>query len=229
MIPILVIAPDNKTGATYTIMLRQLGIQSILASETLDILHILRTTPLHGILLNMPTFLRMQGEGKGIFNDVLSSFPLLRCRVDHDSTTLTVFEHGNDTPEQALARFAEQCKAAQPRAIRRIERTAATCCILLSQNPTFAPGVTERTMTINATELGLFCFSTHLWKPGATAWIQFLDLTDKTPISATVVHSVRWAKGCRIPGCGMQFSSITSEQRNELRALLHGSRSATED
>lgn len=220
MLQILVIAGDNNAGATYLRLLEQAGAKGTLASETDAILHVMRTVPTNGIIVNMPTFLRLHGEGKSSFTDVLTRFPVLRCRVDKDSETLTVFEQGQENPEKSLSRFLSQCADIPARTIRAVERVAATYAVLLSSASAFAPAQTERTITINVTEQGAFCFSTQMWRPGSTAWLQFLDLADKTPIAAEVVHSVRWSKGGRVPGCGMKFTSITPTQRAELAELL---------
>jgi hypothetical protein len=222
MTHILAIARDNDNGAILKRQLDQLGATATLASESDSIVHIMRTQPIQGILINMPTFLRLHGEGKNIINDSMGSFPMLRCRVDGETGALTVFEQGV-SPEQALAQFVHQCAAQPPRTIRREERTAITCAILLSQDAGFNPATTERTITFDVSPLGTFCFSTHIWKPGQTAWLQFLDLADKTPISGTIVHATRWGKGCKRPGCGISFHSITDAQGEELAALLKGS------
>ncbi|UZP65865.1 PilZ domain-containing protein [Desulfovibrio mangrovi] len=221
MTQILVIARDNENGDILKRRLEQLGASPILASESDAIVHVMRTVPLQGILINMPTFLRLHGEGKNILNESMDSFPLLRCRLDSESGALTVFEQGQN-PDQALTLFVRQCTEAKKRTIRREERTVITCAVLLSQDASFNPATTERTITFNVSTLGAFCFSTHAWKPGQPAWLQFLDLNDKTPISGSVAHATRWGKGCRQPGCGISFNPITDAQREELAALLKG-------
>ncbi len=221
MIRILAIAGDNKAGEAYLHLIERFGGTGILASETESILTTMRTVPLNGVLINMPTLLRLHGEGRGEFNDILSCFNVLRCRIDRESGELTVFEQGQASPEQAVSQFITQCAALPARTIRREERIPATFSVLLSPSATFEPDATERTITINASEHGVFCFSTKLWKPGATAWLQFLDLSDKTPISGMVMHATRWGKGCHQPGCGLRLTAITPEQQAEYSALLH--------
>jgi hypothetical protein len=51
-----------------------------------------------------------------------------------------------------------------------------------------------------------------VWQPDTQVWIQFVDLEDKTPVVAKVCQVQRWGKGCKIPGVGLEFLSLTDNQ-----------------
>lgn len=225
MIQILVIARNNSAGNAYLTILERNGMTGVLASETQAVLHALRTLPLQGLVVNMPTYLRLQGRGKHVISEALACYPVLRCRADNETGVITVFDQGHESPETAFAGFAATCAHATPRTIRRSERIWATCSILLARESSFAPAATERTITMNASEQGAFCFSVAHWQNDDPAWLQFLDLDDKTPIVGKVIHAQRWGKGCRMPGCGVEFTSITDAQREQLAAVLAGAHS----
>lgn len=221
MVHILVIAPQDSVGKRLTQLLNSAGAECVLASEPEPIFQLLKTTPINGVVINVPTLMRMQGRGKLEMQNLLEGFPTLRCRVTKGSGTVTIFDAANAQVEDHILRFVrEKCSAFTARIIRRETRAEVHCALLLSADPSFPARATERTITMNISTNGCFCFSTFAWKPEDTAWLQFLDLENTTPIQATVRHSVLWRKGCRMPGCGVEFVSLSAEQKKQLLDIM---------
>ncbi len=223
MTTVLVISRESAANAVYQRLLHAHGLTGVFAGDANSALEAMRTEPLQGVLIDVPTLLRLQGRGRQNVHDALDYYPQLRCRTASPEGTLTVFGHGTASKEDTILRFVAQCIARQGRTIRRHERYPITLCVLLGKEATLPPASTEKSVTLNLSTGGAFCFSLTAWPPGESLWLQFPNLTDLTAIKAEVVHISPWGEGCRPPGCGVEFLSITDTQRSEIRTIIAGS------
>ena len=220
MVQILLLVSQDFSGPMLD-HLRDNGAGYHIATSPEEALEYLRGHAVNGIIISVPAFMRMEGKGKMELSEILPIFPTLRFRYDKQEN-ITIFDNEHETPQKALVHFFKHvCLQAPERIIRRNQRVSRYFNVLLSPDPTFPPSHTERTATMNVSldGNGCFCFSVSKWKTGQQGWLQFLDLNDKTPISAEVMHTNRWGRGCRLPGCGLRFTAITETQRQQLIAL----------
>lgn len=216
---ILIIARDSKEAAPYIRIVQTAGADYHVASDNPSALRLLQEAPFNGVLIDMPTLLRMGGKGRGELQNTLALYPTLHARPDRH-TGLAVLGHEGD-PEEAIRHFlSDKCATFSPRTARRDNRVNLHYNILLSTSALFPPQTTIKTITMNISTLGCFVFLIADWNIGTQVWLQFIDLKDKTPIVAHVCQTQRWGKGFKIPGIGLEFSTISKVQIAELQATI---------
>ncbi|MFV0422190.1 PilZ domain-containing protein [Oleidesulfovibrio sp.] len=216
---ILVIAKDSNEAAPYIRILEKAQAKYHIAHDNPAALQLLREIPFHGVLIDMPTLLRMGGKGRHDLQNVLALYPTLHARPDKNSGLAVLGHDGN--PEEAILHFlTDKCASFSARTARRENRVDIHYNILLSTSPLFPPQSTVKTITMNISILGCFVFLTADWQVDTQVWLQFVDLKDKTPIVAKTTQVQRWGKGFRVPGIGLEFISVSDEQVAELQATL---------
>jgi hypothetical protein len=208
---ILILAKDTEEAAPYRAVLQTLRVEAHEVHDTQAALEALREKPFNGVLIDMPTLLRMAGKGRNELQNILSLYPCLHARPDKQTGIIILGQEGD--PHENVRRFIEtRCKNFSPRTIRRDARLDVHFNILMSTSALFTPQTTVKTCTMNISVLGCFVFSVAVWQPDTQVWIQFVDLEDKTPVVAKVCQVQRWGKGCKIPGVGLEFLSLTDNQ-----------------
>ncbi|MFW5734433.1 MAG: hypothetical protein ACOCWR_05185 [Oceanidesulfovibrio sp.] len=216
---LLVVAMDDDAAAEYARLVRSLGADCFVAYTPEDIAAILRGAPLHGVVLDTPTAVRIKGPDKQWVFRHLELFPIIRLRYNHKNETITALGSDQDATA-SLKEFVERtCKAFTPRTIRRIERKTLRYNIILTRD-----GEThgEPAVLDNFTPLGCFVITTTPLSPGERVVVVFPGAGprgDHLHVGARVIHHAPWGRERTLPGVGLSFET-DNDQREALERLF---------
>jgi hypothetical protein len=153
---------------------------------------ILETVPICGILLEVTAVVHADSQTKEDTHDLFDLYPTVKFRVSGGKVLML-----GDTPQTFVAR----CRQFEPRMIRKEDRESKYIAVHLSASKTFAD--TEKTITINVSDHGMFVFSSRTWQVGDRVWLKIHD--EGAVISAVVRSAKPWGNNKVIPGIGIEI------------------------
>lgn len=206
--------------AEYVRLVRSLGADCFVAHAQADIINILRGAPIQGVVLDLPTVVRIKGPDKQRVFELLGIYPIIRMRYSRKEAKVIV-PGPEQNPATALQAFlAGPCRSFTPRPIRRVERSAFNYNVILtsSQEPRG-----ERTVLANYTPNGCFVVTATPLSPGELVGVLFPDACgcgNHVRVAARVVHHVPWGGGRTLPGVGLAFEVEDDDVREVLEQLF---------
>ncbi len=214
---LLVVVTGDDAMSAYARLIRNTGADCYFASSLDEIISVLTAASVHGVVLDMPTALRMKGPEKAEAMRLVQLYPLMRMRFSRQDEAITLLgaEQAAGTPDVAdtLGRFiATQCAQFSPRPLRRADRKLLHYNVLMG--PTPHPARAFRTSLANFSMGGCFVITAtpaavgqwfHLFfrkedlGPHAPEGAAFL------PVPCVTAHVTRWGERRAIPGMGAAF------------------------
>lgn len=171
----------------------------------------------NGIILDTPTIMKTKAKHKPIIYEVLNVFPVLRVNYDKINDKVNILYPANSPiPCSTIEEFSKNvCSQFRSRGIREIERTVIHFNILLSKSAEFSEASTEKAVTVNVAENGMFIYSYRDWNIGDKAYVIIDELKDRRPFIVEVRWKVPWGTPLRIPGIGVKIISCGDDQKKE--------------
>jgi hypothetical protein len=220
MSELLILARGDECVAAYEQAFRRAGVVFHAARSTEEAFAIMRSTPLAGVVQDMPTVLRLQATDKQRLLDRMELFPVLRLRWQASERRLMAVG-GRDVPAgEAIGRFLQECAAFTPRVIRRMERRECHLNVLLSPGSELERGHIMKTVTMNATPLGCFVFCTSWLEPGQRASLFVPRALERRSVLCRVAHVIPWGGRNHVPGAGLEFLDLEGARREEFAGLI---------
>lgn len=211
---------DDDATAEYARLVRHLGADCFVAHAPEDIANILRSAPLHGVVLDMPTAVRIKGPDKQWVFKLLELYPLIRLRYSRKQNTITVLGADQEA-SAALEAFLEgPCASFPPRTIRRIERKTLHFNVILWRED---DDHGELTVVENFTPLGCFVITSTPMPPGERVAVVFPGAGkngDHLQVAARVIHHEPWGSRRSLPGVGLVFEIDDNDAREALEHLF---------
>ena len=171
----------------------------------------------NGIVIDIPTKIKALSEHKDLVYSIMGRFPVIQVNVDRRNGRIRALlygQHERTGPLEDLIR--ETCWNSPPRKLRAEERKPLHYNVLLSTTRQFDPQTLIRTVTLDVSRKGCFLFSSARFQVGARVWLRIMDLYDQTPISGIVRHKIKWGEAMAVPGIGVEFETISENQRQSL-------------
>ncbi|TVM30502.1 PilZ domain-containing protein [Oceanidesulfovibrio marinus] len=219
VIRLLIVAMDEDAMAEYARLVRSLGADCFVAHAQADILSVLRGAPIQGVVLDLPSVVRIKGADKQRVFELLGIYPIIRMRYSRKDGAVLVPGQEPD-PVAALRAFLNgPCRSFTPRPIRRMERIALNYNVILTSNQ--APQG-ERAVLANYTPYGCFVVTATALAPGARVSVIFPDACgcgSHLRVAARVVHHIPWGHGRTLPGVGLAFEAEEDDVREILQQL----------
>lgn len=221
LLRLLIVAMDDDATAEYASLVRHLGADCFIAHAPNEIAAILRSAPLHGVVLDMPTAVRIKGPDKQWVFKLLELYPLIRLRYSRKNDAITAIGAEQDA-RIALESFLKgPCASFTPRTIRRTERkTLHFNVILWRENDVEG----ELAVVDNFTPLGCFVITPTPMPPGERVVLVFpgADTSgDHLQVAARVIHHVPWGSKRSLPGAGLAFEPDDDGIHEALERLFH--------
>ena len=177
--------------------------------------------PLHGILVDMPTYMRSSEDEKRLMTELVTLFPALRLKCNESTGEIRTLPFGTIyTGNIAPAAFVQKhCATVAPRNIRTSERHQMNLPALLSTSLPVVNTSDTKTVTANMSRGGCFIVGFEPWTVGDRGWLTLPELKDETPIQVEVCSVLPWGKPRALPGMGIRFIDLTLLQNIELKRL----------
>ncbi len=189
--------------------LKKYGINMIVVDSISALMDTLVTIECSGIVLDVKCLMRTNDHHKGLLYEFIDAFPTLRVNSAPDGSSFIPL----GDPDTFITKT---CAAFKPRSVRKNRRMHVAIPLLLSREQDSELRAAVKTCSIDLSENGMFIFSADDWRIDEHVWVQFMDITDSTPILATVRWVLPWGSGLRYPGIGTTFEKITPKQHDEI-------------
>lgn len=219
--PCLILVTRSETRAqVYRDALELRGVACHPITELREVAPLAAQTAFSGILLDMPVVTKASPSEKGAIEDVLQALPSAYLNIAPATDTIKLLmATGNHGSARSLEEFLAICQAFPPRQVRPNDRAPLHLNALLYHPEN--EQVPEQTVTLNVSEDGCFLFSTNPANaPEQQVRIDFIGLTDRTPIIATIRWVRHWGEVHHMPGIGVNFEQISKAQLLQLSSLL---------
>lgn len=171
----------------------------------------------NGVVIDIPTKIKALSEHKDLVYSIMGRFPVIQVNVDRHSGRIRALLYGHHErtgPLEDLIR--ETCWHSPPRKLRTEERKPFHYNVLLSTTRQFDPQTLIRTVTMDVSRNGCFLFTSARFQVGGRVWVRIMDFYDRTPISGIVRHKIKWGEAMVVPGIGVEFETISDNQRRSL-------------
>ena len=219
-IRILLIAMEKKERNIYCEAIREIGVQVSAVPSLKGLDADVTDQYFHGVVIDMPTNIGALKNDREFIYSTLRKFPAAHVSLERNSRQIRVFYPGQDPGATLLDFVNTRCRPLTPRRLGYDIRKEIHFNVLLSKQRGSGIDNPERTITVDVSEKGCFLFSAQDWRPGDTAWLTVMELSDSTPINAQVCRYVQWGLGMQVPGIGVKFRAIKESQIKEISERL---------
>jgi hypothetical protein len=214
---LILVCKEGPAKLAYLKEAKSIGIEVDSVASFGELSKAMISTPYQGIMLDLITSLKSSREEKSASQKILDVYPLVQLKWESESNAIHTISLGNPASGGSLAHFiAKECQPFKPRAIRVNPRRSINFNVAMYKQEDFNEDSVERTVTINASKGGCFLFSCRDWSAASEVWLVFNELTDKTPLCGEIRWYVQWGKTMTMPGIGISFKQIKTQQLDEL-------------
>ena len=216
-IRVLLVCSEGIAQRKYLDASKELGAQIDIASSLKEFYEAIIETPYNGLMIDVPTKLKVFGNEKEKVNNILEQYPVTSLVIDSKSGQINSFCSGQAKASGTLEDFiTQQCGSFNARTLRSDRRRNNIFNVILSKSNNVSHEDHEKTVIMNVSRTGCFIFSTGNWEVNSDAWFIIKELTDQTPIRGQVRWKVDWNKGMSVPGIGVKFEDIKDCQFKEI-------------
>jgi len=221
IINVLLICREGKCLQIYQDELDILGVNLVCVQSLMDFFRLEVYCPLNGILVDMPTYMRISDEEKRLLTELVGIFPSMRLKCQELTGEIRTLPFstaysGNLSPAIFVEKY---CRSFNERKIRTSDRTQQNLPALLNAIPLVVNIPVARTMTADISCGGCFLICFEPWIVGERGWLVLPDLKDTSPIPVEICWTRSWGKSHNLPGMGIRFTDLTDSQRIELNRL----------
>jgi hypothetical protein len=215
---LLLACREGVARTKYQEAVENLGVQLDTVSSLKDLHSALIKTPYNGVMIDILTKVRASQDDKNLINTILEEFPVVQVQWEGESGVIKSLFLGQVKNSGTLEDFiTRECRLFHARKIRASVRKEIHFNVILGRDHLFRENSSERTITMNISELGCFLFTVGEWERGNQAWFIIHELEDQTPIRGEVRWRVEWGKSMKIPGIGIEFEKMKESQIKEIR------------
>jgi hypothetical protein len=214
---LILVCKEGPAKLAYLKEAKSIGIEVDSVASFGELTKAMISTPYQGIMVDVITSVKSSREEKSAVQKILDVYPLVQLKWESETNAIHTISLGNPSSGGSLAHFIDkECQPFKPRAIRLNPRRSIIFNVTMCKQEDFNENSAERTVTINVSKGGCFLFSSRDWSDTPGVWIVFNELTDKTPIRGEIRWYVPWGKTMTMPGIGISFQQIKTEQLEEL-------------
>lgn len=178
-------------------------------------------SPINGIFVDMPTYIRGSEEEKRLLTELVSFLPALRLKCHESTAEIRTLPFGTSYPGKSTpAVFVQKyCAPFIQRTIRTCERLLLNIPALLTVLSPAEGGTAIRTVTANISRGGCFLICFEQWRADDRGWLSLAELNDSAPVQVEVCWIRAWGEYRSLPGMGVRFIDLTEPQKIELSRL----------
>lgn len=221
MTTILLLCGEGCSRLAYQSEIGATGVHLICVPGLLDFFVYETYTPLNGIMVDMPTYIRSSDEDKRLLSELVDLFPSLRLKCHEPTGEIRSLPFGkNFQAAGTLSDFILNCCSTfTSRNIRTCERSGIHLPTLVSRFPTVEVNGSFKAVTANISLGGCFLINFEIMNVSERAWLKIPGLLDPTPIQVEVCWVRPWGERHSLPGMGVKFLQVTRDQKTELARL----------
>lgn len=221
----LLLVDDPEVAQRYQEAIDPLDVHCDHVQTDRQLMQKLSTQPYNGVLLDMPTAVRLGSTRMNLVRPALSLFPTLRLtynkRHKKVKALLTghVHQEGINIPQFIL----NVCAHFPARTIRSHQRKSLYVRVLVSPGPEFEKGRVQKVTTLDISRGGCFLYAIRPRRVGQDLWLKIIDTnhTSDLIIHCTVRRCVRWTGPPHSPpGMGVSFQELNRQAWVDLNRII---------
>lgn len=196
------------------------GWHCVLASSRAELERALREQACNGVVLAIPSLLKLGPSDKEFIMALEPGFPVARVRCGADGALVAMSAYTGVTP--SLDDFLEICKVWPKRRMRNADRHKLNLNVVLA-----CPGQGfggERTFTVDVSQRGCFLASAGPWAVGDPVQLAVQEAASPLLLLGAVMRQVPWGTRYQAPGIGIQFEPLDEDLAARLKAIISGLR-----
>ncbi len=219
LLRLVLVARDAKHQELYLEAVRDLGVACDLVDDVSKLADALVHTPCNGLLLDVLCTVRCSESEKAFVHDLLEIYPMLRMRCNPGTGDISSLMYGSGE-RTSISEFVDKhCRTFRPRRLRTSPRVYSHSRILVAPEIPFDQEQAQKSVTINLSAEGCFIYTIGPGQQGERCWVVFPDFKDKTPIPVEIRWIQPWGPGGAMPGIGVRFLQLSSDQQQEIGEL----------
>jgi hypothetical protein len=214
---VILVCKEGASRQAYLNEAKNIDVEVDTVSTFGELFQAMITIPYQGVMIDLITSMKASREEKGVAQEILDVFPLIQVKLENETGNIRTISFGNSAGNGSLTDFiSNECRVFTPRVIRFSARKFINFNVLLYKEELTNRKLREHTVTMNASLDGCFVFSTQYWSNSSSVWLIINELNDQSPIKGDIHWVVPWGKNMTIPGIGIKFTEIKTEQLEEL-------------
>lgn len=222
---LVLVVRDVKRQELYLGAIRDLGVSCDVVDDVSTLADALVHTPCNGLLLDVLCTVRCSEGEKAFVHDLLEIYPMLRMRCNPGTGEINSLMYGSGE-RISISEFVDRhCRSFRARRLRTSARVYNHSRILVAADVPFDTEQAQRSVTINLSAEGCFIYTIGPGRQGERCWVVFPDFRDRTPIEVETRWAQAWGPGGAMPGIGVRFVRMSSDQQQEIGELTGRRRS----
>lgn len=218
---IILASVDGAAKDAYVKILQNFDVQLDVVSSLNDLFKMIQTTPYNGMLIDLITKLKASRRENIIIDEILKQFPVVQLKYDRQTGNIRTLSLNQLKRSKTIDGFVlDDCRKFPARTARLKPRRKINFNVILSTDRQFAKPHLERSVTLDVSDTGCFVISSgNHWKLEHRVWVIFKELKNKAPMTCVIKRVIPWGEAIQIPGIGLTFKKIDSDQSAELETL----------
>ncbi len=213
-----------KAGAAleaYKSFFEKQGVQLLHVSSLSELFQSLPTSVISGFIIDIHLVLKATEMEKGMLQVLEGIFPNVRTNWHPPEGFRALYKDSQQSGEENLFAFLEDCRNFKPRALRKDRREAINFNVLFWPSEATETAA-HRAYTSDVSPGGIFVCTCHPPPEGQVVWVKLLELDDQ-PCQLLVRRSLAWGAARRVPGFGGSFVEMSKDLGKKLEAALRNS------
>ncbi len=175
-----------------------------------------------GFLVDMRVVLKSRLKSKDLLNELTDSFPTVLLSISPDKENIIGNINGQSLKNIEMTDFFIKtiCRKFLPRGIRKLSRKRIFFSTLLKKKNSKNEKELMKVNSLNVSKNGCFIVLNTIpfgFKIGNEIEIVFIEISDKTPVTATIRWVQEWGETYkRLSGIGIEFKDIKNNQIEEI-------------
>ncbi len=223
---ILLVVKNDTARDAYVEILDKIGVAFDTVTSFAEASSKARNTPYNGLLVDVLTLIRSDQNEKSIALECMNFYPSTQIKWDAKCKTihLLIFSQPSCSEAESTLRMfiEERCKPFAARSLRVFSRKNIILNLLFSLDCHCSDEKASKTFSLDISQGGCFIHTVQVLDNRQAVWLRILELSDQTPIKATVCWQRHWGLKRQIPGIGVRFESISEAQKKEINLILGG-------
>lgn len=214
---LLLVVGDDRLRDLCCRELAAISAEVVVVSQLFPLTPLLEDQSFHGLLFDIKAKMREIRRHKTEVYQLTTRLPTAHLQLDGNTGKLRVFHPGQLAENSLLAFVENRCRFGQPQRIRNFPRKPLCLAVRIYLGETMQRP--RQLVTKDISPGGCFLIAYQRIAVGRRVRLLFKDWEHLGPLLGEVRSVVSWGEGRELPGMGIRFLMLTSDQEQMLQRL----------